>query len=155
MCVFWLISPSCKGKLGSVFAFCAVRAGKGGRQGGGFFWLRAGRGRRQAGLQCSEPEWLKQNLWLQRLQLKPAQQTGENWFALVRVHAYVCMFLCACTSPSSRCICRRRASLALSLMNSMSSQLQNKLCSGISPGFAHPFTLKISRLRVGEVVWTK
>jgi len=45
MCVFWLISPSCKGKLGLVFAFCVVRAGKGGRRGGGFFL--SGRGERK------------------------------------------------------------------------------------------------------------
>lgn len=31
----------------------------------------------------------------------------------------------------------------------------NKPCSGISLGFACPFTLKILGLRVGEVVWTK
>lgn len=59
MCVFWLISLSCKGKLESVFAFCVVCAGKGGKQGGGFFWRSAKRGRRQAELQRSESEWLK------------------------------------------------------------------------------------------------
>lgn len=67
MRVFWLISPSCRDKLGSVFAFCVVRAGKGGRRGGGFFWLFAERGRRQAGLQRPGSEWLKWNLWLQIL----------------------------------------------------------------------------------------